>query len=158
MRSRVEDIRHQLIQLSKPELAEIVTYARALVRNDVASETPSAGKDIDWMYPVFEIECKRLGLGFITKATKGLVLRHREAVEAFLEQACPGANLAVKRIVFGTGVDLLYRDMIGNGRITNPRNLAFGLDRLSAVLDKSFPGYADCGALAKIIKPPGGRR
>lgn len=145
----MDDLKAKVRQLSPAQLGELRTYINGLMMVGGAREAPAAE---GLLLAVFEDSCRRLGLGFVQPPVKQLVRKREAALKTFLEGACPDSSAVVHRTILATGIDLLYKDLQENGRIINPRNLAYGLDRLPAVLDRSFPGYAACGHLARVVR------
>lgn len=147
----MDELKRQIRQLSQPQLAELKTYIAGLKSSGPSPSRSRGAVVASWLPLAFTAECQRRGLGFITKATLGLVELRKQAVLDFLAKACPASTVTVQRAVFMVGMGLLYDDMIENGRLTNPRNMAYSLDRLPAVFDRSFPGYAAVGHLALSV-------
>lgn len=146
----MKDLKAQIRLLNQGELVELRTYISGLVsggggRQNVA---PTAGLLLD----VFEDCCRRYGLGFVPKSIKDLVRKREGIINGFMASSCPEAPPVIRRTILATGVDLLYQDLQANGRIISARALAYGLERLPAVLDHAFPGYASCGLLGKIVR------
>jgi hypothetical protein len=147
----MDAIKAQVRALSARELAELYTYIKGLMSaGGIITARVAAGDDI--LLAVFEDSCRKFGLGFVAVSVKQRVRNYEPSLKIFLAHACPGSAAVVHRAVLATAIDLLYDDMQINGRIVNPRSLAYGLDRLPSLLDRSFPAYAACGILAKIVR------
>lgn len=137
-------------QLDATQLAELQTYIKGLRSVGAARGAAPAGDEL--LLEVFEESCRKYGFGFAPPPVKALVRKREANLIGFLDKACPGSSALVRRAILATAIDLLYEDAQANGRVMNARNLAYGLDRLPAILDRSFPAYAACGILAKIIR------
>lgn len=151
-------------QLPPDQLGELRTYISGLLEvggGSNKSALPQEGESnssprsnpASWFWATFSGECGRLGLTSISRATRTRVDKQALQLQPFLDRACPDRTL--HRFIVATGIKLLYDDLQTNSRMVNSRNLAYSLDRLPAVLDRSFPGYAACGALSIIVR---GRR
>ena len=139
----LDNIKSELRKLDQKQLGELGAYIKGL--RAVGGKPGGAQQKHSWVYDAFEAECKKLGLGFITKGVRAIVLQREAFLLQFLADGLPEdrhKELPLKRSIISAGVVLLYDDMLENGRVTNPRNLAFGLDRLPAVINRAFPGYA----------------
>lgn len=60
-------------------------------------------------------------------------------------------GLTARRAFFRLGVELLYDDLCRMEVAVSARTLMSHIHRLPAVINKSFPGYAQAGHLGKII-------
>lgn len=144
----MDNLKAQIRQLNAAQLAELRTYISGLMSGGVTKAAPGDGLLLE----VFQESCRRYGLGFVSPSVRHIVNRREPTLKVFLAMAAPGANAIIQRSILATGIGLLYDDLQANSRIINQRNLAFGLDRLPAVLDHAFPAYADCGLLGLIVK------
>lgn len=146
----MDTIKAQVRALKAGELAELQTYIKGLMSAGGASVATVAGDN--FLLAVFEESCRKFGLGFVPPSVKQRVRNQEPVIKIFLDRGCPESVAIVRRAILATAIDLLYDDLQVNGRIVNPRNLAYGLDRLPSLLDRSFPGYAMCGHLARIVR------
>lgn len=147
----MDNLKAQVRALKADELAELQTYIKGLISVGGVATARVAVSD-GLLLAVFEDSCRKFGLGFVPPPVKSMVRKRESMLKIFLDRACPGSVAVVQRAILATGIDLLYDDLQVNGRMINPRNLAYGLDRLPALLDRSFPGYAMCGHLARIVR------
>lgn len=145
----MDAIKAQVRVLKADELAELHTYIKGLMK--AGGAVPAKAND-GLLLEVFEESCRKFGLGFVPPSVKQQVRNRESAIRSFLDASCPGSAAVIRRSILATAIDLLYDDLQANGRSINPRNLAFGLVRLPTLLDRSFPGYAMCGHLARIVR------
>lgn len=145
-----EQLKQQVRQLDRLQLVELQTYIKGLLAAPGSSPREPAG--VDLLLAVFEEGCRRFGLGYVSPPVRRMVAKQEPVLTAFLAQACPGSTVLVRQTILATAFDLLYRDLQDNGRVVNPRSLAYGVDRFPALLDRSFPAYAVCGLLPKIVQ------
>lgn len=150
----MEQLKHQLRQLSSDQLTELRTYIGGLLQSKPAGK--ANGQSL--LLAAFAGECRRLGLGGISPPVRQLVGRREASVAAFLAHACPNSPAVVRQAILAAAIRLLYEDLQVNGRIANVRNLAYGLDRLPAVLDRAFPAYAHAGLLGMIVRGKNGKK
>lgn len=149
----MDAIKAQVRALKADQLVELQTYIKGLLASGASpGRGAAAGVEAGLLLAVFEESCRKFGLGFVHPRVKQQVRNGELAIIFFLDRACPGSAPVVRRTILATGLDLLYDDLQANGRVVNPRSLAYGLVRLPTLLDRSFPGYAMCGHLARIVR------
>jgi hypothetical protein len=160
----MEELKKQLRALEPAQLMQIQVYVAGLLGAPFKtaaeleeSETKplSATDDPDsaWMDLLFVDVCKGLGIGnYMTQRARAALDRHRPNLIRYLKDSCPGADQRIIRAVLDTGFRMLYRMLINTGLTIGPAQLASHLDRLPAVFDRAFPGYAQSGLLAQIIR------
>lgn len=144
----LSEIKSQLRQFDQKQLIEVQTYIKGLM----VVGTKDSDRGVDLLLPIFEENCRRYGLGYVSPPLKALVRKREDALKSFLKEACPDSSVVVWRSILALGIDLLYRDLQDNGRLCGARHLAYGLDRLPVLIDRAFPGYAACGLLAKVVR------
>src|SRR5262245_47194145 len=114
----MEHLKRQIRQLNPEQLSELRTY----INNWRPTEKPS--EKSSWIVDAFEVECKRLMLGFVQPAAKDIVRAHAPELEDFFNKACPEKGVVTKRVVLATGLDLLYKNLRGMDVTVNPKVLA----------------------------------
>lgn len=146
--TEVEDIQGRLRKLSARELAKIQTYMRGLEQFSGRSSRASGGLVLE----AFKAFVERHALGYMSDVAFAAVNKYAPMLEDYLARGCPNAQRITRRAILDTALAELRKQLQAERLVVNPALLAEQLGRIPAVMDRSFPGYAELRILAEIVK------
>lgn len=161
----IDDVLRALSSLSKEQLEQVSSKARFLISTggviSVAAKPARKHEPTSDSELMLSVICDFLssnGLEFASPAQ----LRRAHGYNAFkekvayisqyLERGAGSLSRVEKQALFRVGIELLYKNLVKMNVAVSTRTILGHIHRFPSILNQSFPGYAQMGAIKIIIQ------